>query len=293
MGNKSAIYHLLDHSWAHLLRYVPKESIKISTVHDLIPFRYPDSLSDRQMARWKQSIEWLKRCDFLMADSDFTKSEIIHWLGVPERKISVVPLGVQPCGDNPVVETTLTSRTREVRLRGADLIIGALGPAGGRKNLRVLIPALENLRLEGLHIVVARGGPAMGPEENAWSAELRGTGQWLELGMLTDSQVAEFYQQIDVLVMPSLHEGFGLPVLEAMAASVPVLCSNATSLPEVGGDAVLYFHPESHAEVAEGMRRMMDPEIRQKYRELGGLRAADFTWDHTLALCRGIYRQFS
>ena len=111
-------------------------------------------------------------------------------------------------------------------------------------------------------------------------------------GRVSLEELQRYYAQALALVLPSHYEGFGLTVLEAMAAGCPVICSHAASLPEVGGDAAVYFDPYNDRELAESLLRVAeDPELRQQLQLRGALQARRFSWDRTAALTEALIRR--
>src|SRR5262249_52737243 len=137
-----------------------------------------------------------------------------------------------------------------------------------------------------------RVGPKL-PEELAGRLrEVLRPGHFVELGKLSDDELAGAYQAVDVYFFPSLWEGFGLPVLEAMAAGTPVVCSDASSLPEVGGDAALYFDPGAPEEAAYQLIRVLtDGALGESLRTDGVVRARQFTWERHAEALREIYQR--
>jgi glycosyltransferase involved in cell wall biosynthesis len=173
------------------------------------------------------------------------------------------------------------------------LFVGTLEP---RKNVALLIEAFALLRRQidaQLLIVGSRGWL----DEPIFAAHARsGVGDAARfVGHLDEEDLAVLYSHAGVFVLPSLYEGFGLPVLEAMAAGAPVLTSSVSSLPEVAGDAALLVDPHDPAAIADGLRRLLgDPALADDLRTRGRARAAEFSWERTasetLALLRSIAR---
>jgi glycosyltransferase involved in cell wall biosynthesis len=291
---KGAVYHLLDHSWANLIPWIPRGCPVVATIHDLIPFRSPEGLSSSQLKRWKATVQQLRKADAFMADSTHTKRESTELLGLDPDKITVVPLGVDSSLLSGMKPTAcMAQAVASLRQNGVELIVGCLGSAGARKNLQSLIEAVLQLRQEGLAVGLLRAGSALPEHLQQLLSPLVAAGCFVDLGLLHDDHVGSFYGCLDVFAMPSLLEGFGLPVLEAMATGVPVICSNTTSLPEVGGDAVRYCDPQSPSSLAEQIRQLSSTGERQKLAARGLSRAAEFPWSRTFESCLGIYRQFN
>lgn len=157
-----------------------------------------------------------------------------------------------------------------------------------RKNLRVIPPVVRELRRRGFNVCLLRIGQRLTIEMAEEVKSALGSGGMLcELGLVPDSTLHAAYASADALIFPSTLEGFGLPILEAMAAGCPVLSSNAASLPEVGGDAVLYFDPHDAGQAADACVRLMtEPGLRELLKDRGKQRASLYTWaSHWKRLC--------
>jgi len=272
-ATRGALAHVLDHSWAELLDAVPKRRPKVVTVHDLIPLRDPGELSPRELARFRARAGAMRSADAVVAVSEHTRDEVVDLLGIEPERVHVVPNGV----DTPPAEVEAPPRDPG-RLR-----IGSIGSTLRRKNLELLPPALRAYARGATRPpVLVRAGLRLDPELRAACVEAAGGEGFEELGRLSDAGLERFYASLDVLVVPSRHEGFGLPVLEAMARGVPVLAARATSLPEVGGEAALYFDPDDPEELAERLREVADPALAERLRAAGRERAKAFSWRRTL-----------
>ncbi|MFT3989915.1 MAG: glycosyltransferase family 1 protein [Luteolibacter sp.] len=283
-GCRGRIAHVLDHSWADLLDAVPAGVKKVVTVHDLIPLRFPGGLSETQLARFKGWVERLHRADAVISVSQYTKDETVEQLGIPSEKIHVVPNGVELPEKGsallPLERVTANGRFR----------VGSIGSIIARKNLEILPAALVRAHAtlpQGVTLVRAGARLPAALADDVRNA--LGEGGLIELGHLSDAEVARFYRSIDVMAVPSLYEGFGLPVLEAMAAGVPVIASNATSLPEVGGDCALYFSLDDPEELARQLVFVAEGHLPNNWIERGEARTRQFSWQASL---EGIYRVY-
>ena len=268
--------HVLDHSYAHLLAEVPRHGVyKIATVHDLAPLRDASTLTGAQLRRFRWTVEHLHEADLVLAVSAYSAREITALLGLDPAKLRVLPEGVDPelfsarpdGAARPPLPDGLAGRQ-------VVLSVGANVP---RKNLEVL-PAVFRL-LQGKGVTLLRIGD---PLPAALAAELRvvlGSEGLVELGRAPDAALVQAYQRADALIVPSRIEGFGFPVLEAMAAGCPVVCSNVTSLPEVGGGAALYFAPDDAAAAAGHLQRLLgEPAFKESMAAAGRRQAAAFSW---------------
>jgi glycosyltransferase involved in cell wall biosynthesis len=171
------------------------------------------------------------------------------------------------------------------------LSVGTLEP---RKNLVRLVRAYRQVAPDVPHALVLAGAP--GWRSQALDAELArpGPGTIVRTGTVSADDLDGLYRGADAFAYPSLYEGFGLPVLEAMARGVPTLASNTSSLPRVAGDAALLVDPTDVSEIAEGLARLLtEPALAHDLRQRGLQRAATFTWAATARATLDVYRQLT
>ncbi len=220
----------------------------------------------------------VRRADRVFADSHAAAEDFVTTLGVPRERIDVTPLGVRiPDGPPSVSEGELRARFQ----LGAARVLLCVAQKRPYKNLHSLVRALP--RLDEDVVLMLPGSPT------AYEAELRALAH--ELGVsarvrfpdwLADEELEGIYALSSAFVLPSLIEGFGIPVLEAMARGVPVACANVSALPEVAGDAALLFDPASLDEVVGAVRLLLeDRELAQRLIARGHERVARFTWQRT------------
>jgi glycosyltransferase involved in cell wall biosynthesis len=264
---------------------------RVVTVHDLIYARYPDAHSgirERGMRLLVPSAA--RRSDRVIVDSRSTRDDLVELVGLDPDRIDVVPLGVGTVrADRPLPE-------REVRARfgiGERQVLLSLSAKRPHKNLGALIAALAELPADERPVLVLPGYPT--------SHELELRKLAAELGVLDSvrfpawvsaAELEGLWAVATAFVFPSLYEGFGLPVLEAMARCVPVASSNSSSLPEVAGDAALLFDPHDQQAIASALRRVLgDEQLRERLRELGAARVRLFSWERTAQLTLATYRR--
>ena len=207
------------------------------------------------------------------------------WLGKTQRPWVVVPLAQRP---SEVILPTAFSHIESPYW----LAVGSLEP---RKNHHGLLDALAlycKKSLRPLKLKIA-GGPGWKSEElHQRIAALTEKGVVQYLGYVPDEELPGLYAQAEALIFPSWYEGFGLPVLEAMAQGCPVICTNRTSLPEVGGNAVHYIDPTSPTAIADAMLRVEQDSIyRTHLSSRGRIRAAGFSWESTAKLTLAFYER--
>jgi glycosyltransferase involved in cell wall biosynthesis len=262
---------------------------RVVTVHDLIYARFPEAhagLRDRGMRVLVPL--GVRRSQRVIADSRSTRADLIELLGTPPERIDVAPLGLGTVRrEEPLAE----ARTRARFDLGERRVVLSLAAKRPHKNLLALIGALARIPAERRPLLVLPGYPT-------WhEAELRARAA--ALGVLADvrfegwlgaEELEGLWALADAFVFPSLYEGFGLPVLEAMARGVPVACADASSLPEVAGAAALLFDPREEPAIAGALERLLeDPALAADLRAKGLERARDFTWERTARLTLDSY----
>jgi glycosyltransferase involved in cell wall biosynthesis len=232
----------------------------------------------------------VRRSERVIVDSQSTQRDLVGLLGAPAARIDVVPLGlgaVRRC--EPMAERELRERL-DLGERHVVLSLSAKRP---HKNLAALIGALARIQAERRPLLVLPGYPTAHEVDLCERARAAGVlGDVRFFGWLDATELEGLWRVAEAFVFPSLYEGFGLPVLEAMARGVPVACSNASSLPEVVGDAALLFDPHDETAIAVGLERLLsDPAEAERLRARGLERAREFTWERTARATLESYRR--
>ena len=253
----------------------------LTVVHDLAFERHPDAYSFSERTYLRLTTRWAAaRCKLLIAVSESTKSALVQLYGVDADRIRVVPLGIG--GEKPAAASP--ARLADLGIDGNFVL--QVGRIEARKNQIAALNAVQ--RLEGVTLVVA------GPERDPLLAErLRRSPSCRVVGRVDQPTLELLYRRARVVIAPSLYEGFGLPVLEAMSRGKVVVAAKSSSLPEVGGDAVLYFHPSSTPEELAGVIRvaMEDEALRKTLIRAAKLRAGKFTWEKTASGVAAVIRE--
>lgn len=246
-------------------------------VHDLSPFHADSAawLSSPSALRIRQSIRRsVRRAAHLLAPSEFTRRQLVELLGAHPDRVSVAGNAVDPALATAIAHAS--SRTA-----GSAFVILAVGNVLPRKNLLVLGDAVHVLRQQGVpaELRVVGNIPRSG-QHIAEQLSIRLDGHGLTTrGYITDEQLAQEYVNADVLAFPSLFEGFGIPLLEAMTAGLPAVVSDRTSLPEVAGDAALVVDADDSEAWAKALGRVhSEPLLRSSLVQAGQQRAASYTW---------------
>ena len=249
---------------------------RVVTVHDLIYDWYPDAFPPAARLGLKLLVPaGARRAHRVQVSSHATKAEVVERLKLPPEKIDVVHLGL---GMRDVPDRTPADVLRERLSLGGAPVLLTVNAALPHKNLARLLEALAAMETEPTLVLVGHAGRETGALRTR-AAELGVAERVRMTGWLEDAELEGLYAMADAFVYPSLHEGFGLPVLEAMRRGVPVACADATSLPEVVGDAALLFDPLDTSAIAAACDRLLrDPG---DYASRGPARAAQFGWDRT------------
>jgi glycosyltransferase involved in cell wall biosynthesis len=261
----------------------------VTTVHDLIYARFPEAHGGLRVLGMRALVPLaVRRSHRVIADSAATERDVVELVKVAPERIDVVPLGL---GAAPQGQARSATEVRADLDLGQRRVLLSLSAKRPHKNLMKLIDALATIPPERRPLLLLPG------YETWHEAQLRQRAQELGLardvrfmGWVSREDLEGLWAIADAFVYPSLYEGFGLPVLEAMARSVPVACANASSLPEVAGDAALLFDPHSEAEIAAAIQRLLsEPQLAQQLREAGRWQAAKFTWERTARLTLASY----
>lgn len=272
----------------------PFDGPLVLTVHDLSHIRYPETHpAGRVKAMNKYVPLSVERAAQIITDSEFVKREIVKHFRVSPAKVHAIHLGV---GGHYVPrsaeQTAAALKAHGLAYRNYIFAVGTLEP---RKNLIQAINAhsgLPQAARKRMPLVIAgmKGWLTRELDARIRVAEERGEVRWL--GYVSAADLPLLYSGARLFVYPSLYEGFGLPVLEAMASGVPVITSDQASLPEVAGDAAIMVDPHDFAGLRDAMLRMIEDEEETGRRaKLGRIQAARFTWQACAEKTLAVYRQ--
>jgi glycosyltransferase involved in cell wall biosynthesis len=255
----------------------------VLTVHDLAFLMHPECADSRLRAYLDDVVpRSVRRADFVIADSENTRNDLVVLLGVRADRVEVVPGGVEP-RFRPVSDPELLAQARERLGVGTAPFILAVGVLEPRKNLTTLMDAFAELKRRGtlpdLKLVLAggRGWLVDGILEHQAASKVRD--DILFPGFIADELLPAVYSAAQVLAFPSLYEGFGLPVLEAMACGTPVVSSNASCLPEVAAGAAIMVEPTDTEALTDALERVLDDDVlRADLSRKGIERARRYSW---------------
>jgi glycosyltransferase involved in cell wall biosynthesis len=254
---------------------------RVVTVHDLIYKRFPETHGGLRAAGMRALVPLaVRRSDRVIVDSHSTRNDLIDLLNAPPQRIDVVALGLGAVRRCRPADAGDVRRRLRLGDRRVALSLSAKRP---HKNLGALIGALARIPTDRRPLLVLPGYPTEHEQALRERARALGVeGDVRFLGWLAGPDLEVLWGIAEAFVFPSLYEGFGLPVLEAMARGVPVACSNASSLPEVAGQAALLFDPTQESAIAAALECLLgDMAKAQRLRQLGLERARRFTWERT------------
>jgi glycosyltransferase involved in cell wall biosynthesis len=264
---------------------------KVVTIHDLILYLFPHYAGLLHRVRCRMLLPWtVKTADGIIAVSQSTKRDLVTRVGVPEQKITVIYPGVgpefSPCNPNTVKEIREKYHLNHPFI----LYTGTLAP---HKNVSTLVTSFRRLKDSGMpHSLVLTG--IRGWRYHSVLETVRRLHLEKDVvftGYIPYEDLPGMYSAADLYVYPSLYEGFGLPVVEAMACGCPVIASNVSSLPEVVGDAGVLITPTVD-ELATSMQEVLrDESLRDELSRKGLERASRFTWEKTAAETKKVYEE--
>ncbi|MFQ5952631.1 MAG: glycosyltransferase family 4 protein [Candidatus Omnitrophota bacterium] len=267
---------------------------KVTTINDLIGMIYPQNLNRVSRFYWQR---WLPACaknsDAIIAISEHTKRDIVKLLGVPEEKIHVILLAADS-KFYPIAEKESLEKVRQKYDLPHDFMLH-LGTIEPRKNITGLVEAFAGYVLENdpdLHLVLA-GKKDWGYEQVYQKLEKLNVSSWVKfIDYVDDADMSAIYNLAKFFVYPSFYEGFGLPVLEAMACGTAVICSNTSSLPEVVGDAAILIDPNNIGELKEKIRELdTNASLRAELSERAIHQAGKFSWKKTAEQTLEVYKK--
>jgi glycosyltransferase involved in cell wall biosynthesis len=272
------------HSPYYMMPYWPGRPAVV-TLHDLIPLRVPGSHSApfRWIYRWMHHLA-ARAARRIIAPSQATAADLVE-LGLARDKIVVVVEGVGPeFAPRPAAEVAAV----RARYRLPDTFALYVGTNKPHKNLARLIEAWAGLQPAWPLVVAGAEDPR---QPGAQEMGVRYGVPVAALGSVSNTDLPALYTASSLCILPSLYEGFGLPVIEAMACGAPVLCSNTSSLPEIVGDAALLFDPRDVEQIRTAVARAIgDPDLRRELSARGRVTAAQYTWARAAEQTVQVYR---
>lgn len=264
----------------------------ITTIHDLTYILYPDTMDEKNRRSLEQDMHHtVINADYIITISESSRRDIIKHLGVTENKIQVIYPGVDEVYKKVLSSEEINDVKKKYNIPGKYLLyLGTLEP---RKNIETIIRAYNSFKKshkEDIKLVLAG--------KKGWLYEsifklVKDFGIESEViftDYIDDTDKAPLYQGAEIFLFPSLYEGFGIPVIEAMASRIPVITSNSSSLPEVAGNAAIITEPLDYKKISASIERILNEDgLREKMINEGIKQAEKFNWDSSAEKLKNIY----
>lgn len=267
----------------------------IVTIHDLIPYILPETVGPSYAAKFQNEIPYIvKECSHILTVSEWSKKDLLYLFDIPEDKVTVTPLAAHECFKPLPLKATKEYLQRKYKI-SEDFIL-YLGGFSKRKNVSGLLYAfskLQSILNRSLKLVLLGQGKDdwRGLKELAYRLKI--SEHVIFTGFIDEADLPCFYNASIAFVYPSLYEGFGLPVLEAMSCGTPTITSNCTSIPEVTGEAAILIDPHDTDALTASMLEVIEcPDIRENLKTKGLLRASTFNWMKTAEKTLEVYELF-
>jgi glycosyltransferase involved in cell wall biosynthesis len=263
----------------------------VTTIHDISFEHFPRFFTSRTRARMRLMIPWsARRSRVVLTGSEHARQDLIETYGLPPDRVRVTPYAADASFTRLAQEETARRLARLGLKPGYVLCVGNLQP---RKNLARLLEAYANLHPSIQPPLVVVGQPAWLYEDVYAAVAARGISRSVHFtGFVRLDELVALYNGAAVFAYPSLYEGFGLPVLEALACGVPTLTSDSSALPEVAGEAAILVDPESTEAINHGLARLLsDSALRGRLAVAGPEHASSFSWARCAAETAAAYQR--
>jgi glycosyltransferase involved in cell wall biosynthesis len=268
----------------------PSFAKKVTTIHDMVVYKYPELSHPLIVATHKKRLVHVKNeCDAVITDSEASKEDLINILKFDERKIEVISPGIS--GQFiPATNEEKTILQRKYSLNN-DYVL-AVGTIEPRKNLKSVISAYEKFTRHSLISSRKKGMDLVIAGNSGWESDLKNNEHIRFLGFVPDIDMRALYSAADLFVYPSFYEGFGFPVLEAMACGCPVITSDRGSLKEVAKDAALLVDPYSTDDLSHKMVQLIiDLKLKSEMIKKGLINVEKYTWEKTAKKTLSVYKK--
>ena len=308
------LFHIIDHTDGHIAYSLKKASKSvIVTCHDLVQYVYPEILKNEarfpafSLAVWQYSVKGMTVADRTIAISQHTAKDITKWLDVDPEQISTVYNGVKspvhlrktkvPAGDrwsnftSPDAGYIADLRAKHT-VSPEEICLLNIGTNHQRKNLETVFRVLKKMREDNIPVRLWKVGEDFYPEQKQYINDNSLADYITFVNNPDRDTLISFYYAADILLAPSLYEGFGLTILEAMTCGLPTITANVSAIPEVAGDAAILVEPTDVDAIAQAiMNIQQDSNLRQSLIDKGRARVQEFTWQKTAEQAAILYEQ--
>jgi len=251
----------------------PSNCKKTTIIHDLAFTRYPETIHSKILANQKKRLYWVtKESDFIITDSLSTKNDLMHYFNFDENRIIVIYPGV-----NQTVLANIFTKKTLTKFHLKEPFIFTVGKIEPRKNLKRLIAAYLQLKADDSIPDLVIAGQKGWEDESDFLPKKNKKIHFL--GYISDTELADLYRSCLFFIYPSLWEGFGYPIIEAMIHKAPVATSNSSSMAEIAHNSALLFDPLDIDSIAHAIKELIENKnLRLDLQKKGTIRAEDFTW---------------
>ena len=294
-AKRADLVHVLDHSYAHMIEKAGRAPVVV-TVHDLMPVVVLRSPTENWREGWReglrtrflrQALKALRQADAYIVGTEWLRHELATWLG-NDKNIHVVPFGVDRAfyGESTVARER---GRRDWRIPEDAFVVLHVGSTVDRKNVPLVIHTVARLRQQTDAYLLQVGGRFTAEQEQLIERlDLRGAVR--SIASADETALRRAYRAADVLLFPSLYEGFGFPVLEAFASGLPVVTSGAGALKEVAAGAAVVVEGRDPGDYVHALERLDEADERDDLIQKGWARARQFTWQKTAQLTAEVYK---
>ncbi|ARV58407.1 glycosyl transferase group 1 [Nostocales cyanobacterium HT-58-2] len=293
------IFHVIDHSEAHIIHWLKKTGRPVVvTCHDLINFFYSDNLKGSvqlpfvSSGMWLRSVKAMQHANHVIAVSSVTAKDTSQILNIDPARIAVIPNAVEAIFQ-PLPNNQVESFRQKQGVPSETICLLNVGSNHPRKNISTILKVVQILKERKLPIQFWKAGSNFTEEDQVFIQSQGLEGHVSYLGKPDKSTLVQIYNAADILMAPSLHEGFGITILEAMACGTPVITSNVSAMPEVVGDAGILVDPMNCQAIADSVEHLYkNTDYRQNLIENGIKRAKQFTWEASAEQIARVYEKF-
>ncbi|MEM1281868.1 MAG: glycosyltransferase family 1 protein, partial [Cyanobacteria bacterium P01_H01_bin.152] len=292
------IFHIIDHTDGDLSRRLGRlTNATVVTCHDLINLIKPDTFKGRakfpliSMAAWRWGVESMRQADHVITVSAHTKKDVVEHLQIAPTAITVVPNAVDK-GFQPLSAEAVQSVRERYGLTPETFCLLNVGSNNARKNISGILAAIAAAKRQGIPVHFWKVGVDFTEEQTQFIQANNLANCVAYLGKPDESALVELYNAADCLMAPSLYEGFGLTILEAMSCGTPVITATVSAMPEVAGDAAILVEPTNQLAITQAIHQLYThPEQRQSLIQKGLERVQQFTWKNTAQAVANVYEQ--
>ncbi len=292
------IFHIIDHSDGHLCTWLQRAGRpNVVTCHDLINLIKPETFKGRasfplvSMTLWKWAVNSMRQANHTITVSSHTKQDTVNYLNIAPQEITAIPNAVDSrfhCLPPDEIQTV----RHQYQLSKQTLCLFNVGSNNARKNISNILEAIAALTARGLPIHFWKAGADFNPGQKQFIKSHKLDSSITYLGKPDITTLIQLYNAADCLMAPSLYEGFGLTILEAMACGTAVITANTSAMPEVAGDAAILVDPENVEDIVQAVCDLhAHPEKRQRLVLKGLERAQQCTWESTAEQVAQVYEQ--